>query len=174
MSGESCLHPLRPQADPILTISSTQCPKIKSCSQRGTAGSKYVRLNVGGTLYYSTVQVLTRQDTLLKSMFSGKMEVFTDKEGECCRRIAWLILFPMLLYNTHSIVMCQCSVVSGWILIDRCGKHFGSILSYLRDGSVTLPKSRQGVMELFTEAKYYQIQGLVDLCQRALQVRKPC
>ncbi|KAK3531011.1 hypothetical protein QTP70_007857 [Hemibagrus guttatus] len=137
MSGESCLHPLRPQADPILTISSTQCPKIKSCSQRGMAGSKYVRLNVGGTLYYSTVQVLTRQDTLLKSMFSGKMEVFTDKEG--------------------------------WILIDRCGKHFGSILSYLRDGSVTLPKSRQGVLELFTEAKYYQIQGLVDLCQRALQ-----
>lgn len=110
MSGESCLHLLRPQADPILTISSTQCPKIKSCSQHGTAGSKYVRLNVGGTLYYSTVQVLTRQDTLLKSMFSGKMEVFTDKEGECCRRIVWLILFPMFLYNTHSIVMCQCSV----------------------------------------------------------------
>lgn len=60
------------------------------------------------------------------------------------------------------------------ILIDRCGKHFGSILSYLRDGSVTLPKSRQGVMELLTEAKYYQIQGLVDLCQLALQVMKRC
>ncbi|KAF5901971.1 BTB/POZ domain-containing adapter for CUL3-mediated RhoA degradation protein 2-like, partial [Clarias magur] len=138
MSGESCLHPLRPRTDPVLSISSTECPKIKTCSQRDVAGSKYVRLNVGGALYYSTVQVLTRQDTLLKSMFSGKMEVFTDKEG--------------------------------WILIDRCGKHFGSILSYLRDGSVTLPKSRQGVMELFTEAKYYEIQGLVDLCQHALQV----
>ncbi|KAI5626772.1 BTB/POZ domain-containing protein TNFAIP1 isoform X1 [Silurus asotus] len=137
MSGESCLHPLRPHADPVLAISSTECPDIKSCDQRGTAGSKYVRLNVGGALYYSTVQVLTRQDTLLKSMFSGKLEVFTDKEG--------------------------------WILIDRCGKHFGSILSYLRDESVTLPKSRQCVMELLTEAKYYQIQGLVDLCQHALQ-----
>lgn len=58
----------------------------------------------------------------------------------------------------------------GWILIDRCGKHFGSILSYLRDGFVTLPKSRQTIMELLAEAKYYQIQGLIDLCQKALQV----
>lgn len=82
MSGESCLHTLRPQADPILSISSTKCPKVNSYIQHDTAGSKYVRLNVGGTLYYSTVHVLTRQDTLLKSMFSGKMEVFTDKGGE--------------------------------------------------------------------------------------------
>lgn len=93
MSGESCLHPLRPQADPILSMSSTECPKVKSYSQRDMAGSKYVRLNVGGTLYYSTVQVLTRQDTLLKSMFSGKMEVFTDKEGECCRTTGPLTVY---------------------------------------------------------------------------------
>lgn len=58
----------------------------------------------------------------------------------------------------------------GWILIDRCGKHFGAILTYLRDGSVTLPKSRQGIMELQAEAKYYLIQGLVEVCQKALQV----
>lgn len=58
----------------------------------------------------------------------------------------------------------------GWILIDRCGKHFGAILTYLRDGSVTLPKSRQGIMELQAEAKYYLIQGLVEVCQRSLQV----
>lgn len=64
-----------------------------------------------------------------------------------------------------------CFVFSlGWILIDRCGKHFGLILSYLRDGFVTLPKSRQGIMEVLAEAKYYQIQGLIELCQRALQV----
>lgn len=85
MSGESCLHPLRPQADPVLSISSTECPKVNSYIQRDMAESKYVRLNVGGTLYYSTVHVLTRQDTLLKSMFSGKMEVLTDKEGKCYR-----------------------------------------------------------------------------------------
>lgn len=40
-----------------------------------------MRLNVGGSLYYTTVQVLTRHDTMLKAMFSGRMEVLTDKEG---------------------------------------------------------------------------------------------
>uniref|UniRef100_A0A4W5KKL2 Potassium channel tetramerisation-type BTB domain-containing protein n=1 Tax=Hucho hucho TaxID=62062 RepID=A0A4W5KKL2_9TELE len=58
----------------------------------------------------------------------------------------------------------------GWILIDRSGKHFGSILTYLREEAVTLPPGRQGVLELLAEAKYYLIQGLVELCQGGLQV----
>lgn len=58
----------------------------------------------------------------------------------------------------------------GWILIDRSGKHFGSILCYLRDDTVTLPKGRQAVQELLAEAKYYLVQGLVELCQNTLQV----
>lgn len=140
MSGESCLHQLQPHTGPILPVSSVGYPKTNTCTYRGVTGNKYVQLNVGGNLYYSTLQVLTRQDTLLRSMFSGKMEVLTDKEG--------------------------------WILIDRCGKHFGSILSYLRDGFVNLPKSRQSIMELLAEAKYYQIQGLIDLCQKELQDNK--
>lgn len=100
-------------------------------------GNKYVRLNVGGALFYTTLQVLTRQDSMLKAMFSGKLEVFTDAEG--------------------------------WILIDRSGKHFGSILNYLRESVVTLPKGKQGVLELLAEAKYYLLQGLVELCQGGLQ-----
>lgn len=43
--------------------------------------SKYVKLNVGGALYYTTMQTLTKQDTMLKAMFSGRMEVLTDSEG---------------------------------------------------------------------------------------------
>ncbi|CDQ88060.1 unnamed protein product [Oncorhynchus mykiss] len=42
---------------------------------------KYVRLNVGRTLFYTTLQVLTRQDSVLKAMFSGRKEVFIDREG---------------------------------------------------------------------------------------------
>ncbi|ETE67079.1 Kinesin-like protein KIF22, partial [Ophiophagus hannah] len=42
--------------------------------------SKYVKLNVGGSLHYTTVQTLTKQDTMLKAMFSGRMEVLTDSE----------------------------------------------------------------------------------------------
>lgn len=58
----------------------------------------------------------------------------------------------------------------GWILIDRCGKHFGTVLNYLRDGVVPLPESRRETEELLAEAKYYLVQGLVDECQAALQV----
>uniref|UniRef100_A0A667HMS2 Potassium channel tetramerisation-type BTB domain-containing protein n=1 Tax=Lynx canadensis TaxID=61383 RepID=A0A667HMS2_LYNCA len=72
---------------------------------------------------------------MLKAMFSGRMEVLTDKEG--------------------------------WILIDRCGKHFGTILNYLRDDTIILPQNRQEIKELMAEAKYYLIQGLVNMCQTA-------
>lgn len=58
----------------------------------------------------------------------------------------------------------------GWILIDRCGKHFGTILNYLRDDTIILPQNRQEIKELMAEAKYYLIQGLVSVCQTALQV----
>merc|ERR1711953_7047 len=36
----------------------------------------------------------------------------------------------------------------GWILIDRCGKHFGTILNFLRDGDVPVPDSRREKLEL--------------------------
>ncbi|XP_077995259.1 BTB/POZ domain-containing adapter for CUL3-mediated RhoA degradation protein 3-like [Glandiceps talaboti] len=102
--------------------------------------SKYVKLNVGGALYYTTLDTLTKQDNMLRAMFSGRMEVLTDSEG--------------------------------WILIDRSGKHFGTILNYLRDGYVALPESRRDISELLQEAKYYLAQGLVELSEVALEKRK--
>lgn len=53
--------------------------------------SQYVKLNVGGHLYYTTIATLTsKPDTMLQSMFSGRMEVLTDAEGECVREsISW-------------------------------------------------------------------------------------
>uniref|UniRef100_A0A2K6LJB9 BTB/POZ domain-containing adapter for CUL3-mediated RhoA degradation protein 2 n=3 Tax=Cercopithecidae TaxID=9527 RepID=A0A2K6LJB9_RHIBE len=128
MSGDTCLCP-----------ASGAKPKL-SGFKGGGLGNKYVQLNVGGSLYYTTVRALTRHDTMLKAMFSGRMEVLTDKEG--------------------------------WILIDRCGKHFGTILNYLRDDTITLPQNRQEIKELMAEAKYYLIQGLVNMCQSALQDKK--
>ncbi|XP_074045132.1 BTB/POZ domain-containing adapter for CUL3-mediated RhoA degradation protein 2 isoform X2 [Macrotis lagotis] len=131
MSGDTCLAGLCP--------ASGSKPKPGGF-KGGGMGNKYIQLNVGGSLYYTTVRVLTRHDTMLKAMFSGRMEVLTDKEG--------------------------------WILIDRCGKHFGTILNYLRDDTITLPQNRQEIQELMAEAKYYLIQGLVDMCQAALQDKK--
>ncbi|KAM4827147.1 BTB/POZ domain-containing adapter for CUL3-mediated RhoA degradation protein 3 isoform 1-T1 [Thomomys bottae] len=129
MSGESVVSSAVPAA-------ATRTTSFKGASP----SSKYVKLNVGGALYYTTMQTLTKQDTMLKAMFSGRMEVLTDSEG--------------------------------WILIDRCGKHFGTILNYLRDGAVPLPESRREIEELLAEAKYYLVQGLLEECQAALQQNK--
>lgn len=68
------------------------------------------------------------------------------------------------------VTLCGLSESLGWILIDRCGKHFGTILNYLRDDTIILPQNRQEIKELMAEAKYYLIQGLVSVCQTALQV----
>lgn len=44
--------------------------------------SQYVKLNVGGHLFHTTIATLTaKPDTMLQAMFSGRMEVLTDTEG---------------------------------------------------------------------------------------------
>ncbi|CAG9803555.1 unnamed protein product [Chironomus riparius] len=102
--------------------------------------SQYVKLNVGGFLYYTTIRTLTKADCMLRAMFSGKLEVLTDSEG--------------------------------WVLIDRCGLHFGTILNFLRDGSVSLPETSKSLAELLAESKYYCIEELAESCERALDIKK--
>lgn len=48
--------------------------------------------------------------------------------------------------------------IDGWVMIDRSGKHFGTILNFLRDGNVPLPECRVETLEILAEAKYYLIQ----------------
>ena len=51
----------------------------------GTNPSQYVKLNVGGSLHYTTIATLTKHDNMLRAMFSGRMEVLTDADG-------WILL----------------------------------------------------------------------------------
>ena len=44
--------------------------------------SEYVKLNIGGSLHYTTIGTLRKHDTMLRAMFSGRMEVLTDSEGK--------------------------------------------------------------------------------------------
>lgn len=73
----------------------------------------------------------------------------------------------ILLFTNYFVSVC-----SGWILIDRCGKHFGTILNYLRDGSVPLPDNCKEVAELLAEVKYYCIADLIESCEMALMKRE--
>lgn len=55
--------------------------------------SQYVKLNVGGRLFYTTIGTLTKHnDTMLSAMFSGRMEVLTDSEGNNVKCISEIIL----------------------------------------------------------------------------------
>lgn len=63
---------------------------------QGLLGSKYVKLNVGGSLHYTTVQTLSKEDSLLRRMCNGITEVTTDSEGECvCRSPGDVIIVLM-------------------------------------------------------------------------------
>lgn len=61
---------------------------------------------------------------------------------------------------------------TGWVFIDRCGKHFGTILNFLRDGSVPLPETCVEISEILAEAKYYGVSELFDACEQALQKKR--
>ena len=70
----------------------------------------------------------------------------------------------------HFVCLCMCDLIivyvcvyvlslvvyislAGWVLIDRSGKYFGTILNFLRDGSVSLPETKKECLELAAEAK---------------------
>lgn len=54
---------------------------VECCGSRDWLGN-YVKLNVGGSLFYTTIATLTREDSMLKALFSGRMDVKTDDEGD--------------------------------------------------------------------------------------------
>ena len=58
----------------------------------------------------------------------------------------------------------------GWVVMDRCGRHFALVLNFLRDGSVPLPDEHRELEEILKEAQYYRVQGLVQQCLTAMQV----
>lgn len=55
--------------------------------------SEYVKLNIGGSLHYTTIGTLRKHDTMLRAMFSGRMEVLTDSEGKIWKRKFYFVLF---------------------------------------------------------------------------------
>ena len=50
----------------------------------------------------------------------------------------------------------------GSFFIDRDGTYFRFILNYLRNGELILPEGATFLKELEAEAKFYQLQGILD------------
>ncbi|KAF5911816.1 BTB/POZ domain-containing protein KCTD11 [Diceros bicornis minor] len=94
-----------------------------------------VTLNVGGTLYSTTLETLTRfPDSMLGAMFRAGTPI------------------PPNL-NTQG---------GGHYFIDRDGKAFRHILNFLRLGRLDLPRGYGETALLRAEADFYQIRPLLD------------
>lgn len=110
------------------------------------ANQRYVKLNIGGRLFSTSLDTLTKQDNMLRAMFSGRLDVSTDSDG--------------------------------YILIDRCGRHFEFLLNFLRDddpmyAQVALQdKSELELFEILKEAKFYCIQPLVAMLEQKIMLNK--
>lgn len=90
-----------------------------------------VSLNVGGQLF------LTGKSTLLKAEKSRIARMFRGDE-----------------------VLQKVGQTSPVYFIDRDPTHFQRVLNFLRNGSCTLPRSREERQELLVEAQYYQLDDL--------------
>lgn len=74
--------------------------------------SQYVKLNVGGSLHYTTIGTLTKHDTMLRAMFSGRMEVLSDSDGECpsTTNTSWFLLsiiYDLLSFQLYVLPMTK-------------------------------------------------------------------
>ncbi|KIH53558.1 K+ channel tetramerization domain protein [Ancylostoma duodenale] len=57
-------------------------PESSNCREvLDAAADRYVKINVGGALFQTTIATLTKHDTMLRAMFSGRMQVVTDSNG---------------------------------------------------------------------------------------------
>jgi len=103
----------------------------------GEDQQRIVDLNVGGVLYTTSVDTLTKDEgSLLFLMFSG------DPNN--------------LLQDSR-----------GRVFIDRDGVLFRYILDYLRSGELILPDNFQEFARLRTEAEYYQLKAAVAQLEAA-------
>jgi len=130
----------RQQVEAEQTRFRNEAARAEELSQT-TSGDSKVRLDVGGSIYTTSTQTLRRYpDSLLSLMFSGRHELRREPDGS--------------------------------YFIDRDGAHFRYVLNFLRDGSLdpqTLPNDRSSIHQIICEARYYQLDALVDHLDQLLQ-----
>lgn len=103
------------------------------CSATPTRYTAPVHIDVGGTIYTSTLEILTRYpESRLGKMFNGSVPIILDS------------------LKQH-------------YFIDRDGKMFRHILNFLRTSKLLLPRQFTEFDLLYEEANFYDIQPLIKL-----------
>jgi len=57
---------------------------------------------------------------------------------------------------------------NGAVFIDRDGKYFKKVLTFLRNGSLEIPSERSQCFDLMKEAEFYQISSMISFLQDSL------
>lgn len=98
----------------------------------GSDPNRIIDLNVGGVLYTTSVETLTKEcGSVLHTMFSGDISsLLTDSKGR--------------------------------VFIDRDGVLFRYILDYLRNDRLLLPESFQETDRLVVEAEWFKLSRLLE------------
>ena len=66
------------------TSTTSKGDEIEESLQKLQKQGKYVKLNVGGVLYTTTLGTLTKHDNMLRAMFSERIPLQRDEEGKRC------------------------------------------------------------------------------------------
>ena len=106
-------------------------PKMAST---GEGLDDWVKLNVGGEKFNTTMSTLLKKESMLSKICSNSTPKNIDEKG--------------------------------YILIDRSGKHFKTILDYLRNGIPPILQNEREAKELGMEADFYCIEDLKKHCER--------
>lgn len=119
---------------------------VKLMHSLSPLNQRYVKLNIGGYLYTTSIDTLTREDNMLRAMLMGRLDICCDSEG--------------------------------FVIIDRCGRHFEFLLNCLREDDacgVDMFLDTKDLVELhdiLKEAKFYCIQSVVAAIEQKIESKK--
>jgi hypothetical protein len=101
-----------------------------------------VHIDVGGILYTSSLETLTKHsDSLISKMFNGSVPIVLDS------------------LKQH-------------YFIDRDGKLFRHVLNFMRTGHVSLPSNFDDYEGLFGEARFYELTEMVARLEAIAEARR--
>ena len=107
---------------------------------------RYVKLNVGGRLFVTSIDTLTRRDNMLRAMFSGHLALVSDADGY--------------------VLVDRSGKYFEFILDFLRDEDAQSVALFLED------KSECELYELLREAKFYCVSALVALVEAKMASNK--
>ncbi|KAI0990289.1 hypothetical protein GJ496_004355 [Pomphorhynchus laevis] len=122
--------------------------QISNSEQNRFNNAKRVMLNIGGTLFTTTIQTLKKENNIILDMLEQADNSHCQIEGST---------------NEDKV-----------IYFDRDPNCFRHILNYLRNnkGALTLPQDYKETELLLNEAYYYKMFNLVGIIENALNDKK--